>query len=64
MQVIHLAGLPFETADSEELNYRKAVRDVMLRGLSPARASPSTTTSSAARSARPGRRVRRRFSPI
>ena len=34
MQVIHLAGLPFETADSEELNYRKAVRDVMLRGLS------------------------------
>jgi type IV secretion system protein VirB4 len=32
MQVIHLAGLPFETADSEELNYRKAVRDVMLRG--------------------------------
>ncbi|WP_421736935.1 VirB4 family type IV secretion/conjugal transfer ATPase [Caulobacter sp.] len=33
MQVIHLAGLPFETADSEELNYRKAVRDVMLRGL-------------------------------
>ena len=24
MQVIHLAGLPFETADSETLNYRKA----------------------------------------
>ncbi len=22
MQVIHLAGLPFETADIEELNYR------------------------------------------
>jgi type IV secretion system protein VirB4 len=37
MQVIHLAGLPFETADSEELNYRKAVRDVMLRGLSSSR---------------------------
>ncbi len=37
MQVIHLAGLPFETADSETLNYRKAVRDVMLRGLSSSR---------------------------
>ena len=37
MQVIHLAGLPFETADSEELNYRKAVRDVMLRGLASSR---------------------------
>lgn len=37
IQVIHLAGLPFETADSEELNYRKAVRDVMLRGLSSSR---------------------------
>jgi type IV secretion system protein VirB4 len=37
LQVIHLAGLPFETADSEELNYRKAVRDVMLRGLSSSR---------------------------
>jgi len=36
-QVIHLAGLPFETADSEELNYRKAVRDVMLRGLASSR---------------------------
>ncbi|MET3666092.1 VirB4 family type IV secretion/conjugal transfer ATPase [Caulobacter sp. 1776] len=37
IQVIHLAGLPFETADSEELNYRKAVRDVMLRGLASSR---------------------------
>lgn len=37
MQVIHLAGLPFETADSEELNYRKAVRDMMLRGLASSR---------------------------
>lgn len=37
MQVIHLAGLPFETADSEALNYRKAVRDVMLRGLASSR---------------------------
>ncbi|WP_332872996.1 VirB4 family type IV secretion/conjugal transfer ATPase [Caulobacter hibisci] len=37
IQVIHLAGLPFETADSETLNYRKAVRDVMLRGLASSR---------------------------
>ncbi|MBO9557424.1 MAG: VirB4 family type IV secretion/conjugal transfer ATPase [Caulobacter sp.] len=37
LQVIHLAGLPFETVDSEELNYRKAVRDVMLRGLASSR---------------------------
>lgn len=33
MQVIHLQGLAFETADSDELNYRKAVRETMLRGL-------------------------------
>jgi type IV secretion system protein VirB4 len=37
MQVIHLAGLAFETADTEELNYRKAVRDTMLRGLAHSR---------------------------
>ena len=37
MQVMHLAGLPFETADTDELNYRKAVRDTMLRGLSSSR---------------------------
>ncbi|WP_419254644.1 VirB4 family type IV secretion/conjugal transfer ATPase [Caulobacter sp. ErkDOM-YI] len=33
MQVLHLRGLPFETADADELNYRKTVRDTMLRGL-------------------------------
>jgi type IV secretion system protein VirB4 len=37
MQVIHLAGLPFETADTDELNYRKAVRDTLLRGLASSR---------------------------
>src|SRR4051812_31176605 len=37
MQIIHLAGLPFETVDSETLNYRKAVRDTMLRGLASSR---------------------------
>ena len=46
MQVIHLAGLPFETADTDELNYRKAVRDTMLRGdRHLGSASRSTTTS-------------------
>jgi len=37
MQVIHLAGLPFETADTETLNYRKAVRETMLRGVASSR---------------------------
>lgn len=37
MQVLHLKGLPFETADTEELNYRKVVRDTMLRGLANSR---------------------------
>jgi len=32
-QFIHVAGLPFETADTEDLNYRHAVRDTMLRGM-------------------------------
>ena len=32
-QFIHVAGLPFETTDTEDLNYRHAVRDTMLRGL-------------------------------
>ncbi len=31
MQVIQLRGLLFETADSEELNYRKRLRDAMLQ---------------------------------
>ncbi len=33
IQVLQLAGLPFETADTDELNYRKTVRDTMLRGV-------------------------------
>lgn len=37
MQVIHLAGLPFETADTETLNYRKAVRETMLRSIASSR---------------------------
>ena len=32
-QFIHIAGLPFETADTEDLNYRHAIRDTMLRGM-------------------------------
>jgi type IV secretion system protein VirB4 len=37
MQVIQLSGLPFETADTDELNYRKAIRDTMLRGIGSSR---------------------------
>ncbi|MEW6598752.1 MAG: VirB4 family type IV secretion/conjugal transfer ATPase [Pseudomonadota bacterium] len=37
MQVIQLQGFPFETADSAELNYRKTVRDTMLRGIANSR---------------------------
>lgn len=37
LQVIHLAGLPFETADTEEVNYRKALRDGALRALASSR---------------------------
>lgn len=33
MQVIYLEGLPFETADTADLNYRKTVRDTMLRSI-------------------------------
>jgi type IV secretion system protein VirB4 len=33
MQVLHIEGLLFETADSDELNYRKALRDSALRAL-------------------------------
>ena len=32
-QFIHVAGLPFETADTEDLNYRHAIRDTLLRSL-------------------------------
>ncbi|MFX8929977.1 hypothetical protein ABTN05_19690, partial [Acinetobacter baumannii] len=34
LQVIRVAGLPFETADDEELAYRKQVRETVLRALS------------------------------
>ncbi|MAW81901.1 MAG: type VI secretion protein [Parvularcula sp.] len=33
MQTLHVTGLAFETADTEELNHRQAVRDVMLRAV-------------------------------
>jgi len=39
IRVIHLAGFAFETADTQELNYRKNVRDTLLRGLSSSRLS-------------------------
>ena len=32
-QVIHLRGLLFETADTDELNYRKRLRDAMLQAI-------------------------------
>ena len=37
MQTIHLGGLLFETADSDELNYRAELRDAMLRALGSSR---------------------------
>ena len=37
MQVVHMAGLPFETADSDELDYRKAIRETMLRAVAGSR---------------------------
>lgn len=37
MQTIRLGGLLFETADSEELNYRAELRDAMLRTLGSSR---------------------------
>lgn len=36
-QTIRLAGLHFETADSDELNYRSELRDAMLRALGNSR---------------------------
>ena len=33
LQVLRLAGLPAETADTEDLNYRKSGRETMLRGI-------------------------------
>ena len=37
MQVIHLRGLLFETADTDELNYRKRLRDAMLQAIGSSR---------------------------
>ncbi|MBX7494874.1 VirB4 family type IV secretion/conjugal transfer ATPase [Qipengyuania sp. 6B39] len=37
MQVIELEGIAFETLDSEELDYRKALRDAMLQSLGTSR---------------------------
>jgi type IV secretion system protein VirB4 len=37
MQTVHLGGLLFETADSDELNYRAELRDAMLRALGSSR---------------------------
>ena len=32
-QFVHLAGLPFETVDTDDLNYRHAIRETMLRAI-------------------------------
>ena len=37
LQTIRLGGLLFETADSEELNYRAELRDAMLRSIGNSR---------------------------
>jgi type IV secretion system protein VirB4 len=37
MQVLTLDGLLFETADTDEINYRKALRDAMLQGIGSSR---------------------------
>ena len=37
MQVLHLRGLLFETADTDELNYRKALRDAVLQAIGGSR---------------------------
>jgi len=37
IQTLHLSGYPFETADTDELNYRKTVRETMLRGVANSR---------------------------
>ena len=37
MQMIHLRGLLFETADTDELNYRKRLRDAMLQAIGTSR---------------------------
>jgi type IV secretion system protein VirB4 len=37
VQVLHLAGFPFETAADDELNYRKAIRETVFRGAASSR---------------------------
>ncbi|MFN9925402.1 MAG: VirB4 family type IV secretion/conjugal transfer ATPase, partial [Phenylobacterium sp.] len=37
VQTLHLAGFPFETAPDEELNYRKTIRETVLRGAASSR---------------------------
>ncbi len=37
VQSLHLAGFPFETAPDEELNYRKSIRETVLRGAASSR---------------------------
>jgi type IV secretion system protein VirB4 len=37
IQTIHLAGFPFETTSDEDLNYRKNVRETLLRGIASSR---------------------------
>lgn len=37
MQFIHLGGMAFETADTDEINYRKALRDAALRSFASSR---------------------------
>jgi type IV secretion system protein VirB4 len=37
MQFIHLRGLLFETADTDEINYRKRLRDAMLQSIGSSR---------------------------
>jgi type IV secretion system protein VirB4 len=37
MQVLHLAGFAFETADTETLNHRQAIRDAALRAIANSR---------------------------
>ncbi len=37
VQTLHLAGFPFETAPDEELNYRKSIRETVLRGAASSR---------------------------
>ncbi len=37
VQTLHLAGFPFETAADEELNYRKSIRETVLRGAASSR---------------------------